>query len=127
MVTGGRDQAGIYKSAQIYSPQTGQFCSLPDMNEAIYAHTQDGSLICGSYTSNHVQSCSKWNSDSGIWNWKFLSLPKSKLAHASWTPQSGVGTYLMGGNYDSFKANLVKPDGTVELYGFDLHEYTTYV
>ena len=127
MVTGGQGTGGASKAAHIYSPKTGQFCSLPDMNEAIYDYTQDGSLICGSWDSNHIQSCSKWNSDSGIWNWKFLSLPKSKQAHASWTPQSGVGTYLMGGSYDPQKTNLVKPDGTVELHGFDLYASTVYV
>ena len=123
MITGGRSEAGNLKAAQIYSPQTGQFCSLPDMNKAIYGHTQDGSLICG----GHPQHCSKWNSDSGIWNWKFLSLPKERQGHASWTPQSGVGTYLMGGTKDPWKTNLVKPDGTVEFYGFDLYAYTAYV
>ena len=127
MVTGGQGTGGASKAAHIYSPKTGQFCSLPDMNEAIYAHTQDGSLICGNFNSNHGQSCSKWNSDSGIWNWNFLSLPRAIKGHTSWTPQSGVGTYLMGGYYDPLKTNLVKPDGTVELHGFDLYASTVYV
>ena len=124
MITGGRSEAGYLKSAQIYSPQTGQFCSLPDMNQYTFRHTQDGSLICGSGSSNHYQSCSKWNPDSGTWDWKFLTLPRKKRHHASWTPQSGVGTYLMGGEYDSWKTILVKPDGTVQQYGFNLHEST---
>ena len=46
--------------------------------------------------------------------------------HTSWTPQSGVGTYVMGGEDDAWKTNLVKPNGKVELYGFNLHESTRY-
>ena len=91
------------------------------MNQSVYGHTQDGSLMCGGF---HKESCSEWNSDSGIWNWKFLTLPRNKEDHASWTPQSDVGTYLMGGADDSWKTTLVKPDGTVQQYGFNLHEST---
>ena len=95
------------------------------MNERVLSyHTQDGSLICGGADSSHATSCSKWNSDSGTWNWKFVNLPRIRTGHSSWTPQSGVGTYLMGGSADSWKTNLVKPDGRVELYGFNLHEST---
>ena len=97
------------------------------MNEAIHFHTQDGSLLCGGYYGSHDKFCSEWNSDSGIWNWKFISLPRIRLGHTSWTPQSGVGTYLMGGDADSWKTNLVKPNGRVELYGFNLHDSTWYI
>ena len=90
------------------------------MNEAIHFHTQDGSLLCGGYYGSHDKFCSAWNSDSGIWNWKFISLPRIRLGHTSWTPQSGVGTYLMGGE-SSYRdtTDLVKPDGTVQQ-GFNL-------
>ena len=101
---------------------------MPDINDGLRQHTQDGSLICGGDDEweNHYQSCSKWNSDSGLWNWKFVTLPRIRQSHVSWTPQSGVGTYLMGGNKDPWKTNLVMPNGTVELYGFDLHEKYKY-
>ena len=94
------------------------------MHEGTKRHTQDGSLICGGDNKNTYKSCSEWNSDSGIWKWKFISLPRIRKSHVSWTPQSGVGTYLMGGDNDGWKTNLVKPDGKVELYGFNLNENT---
>ena len=97
------------------------------MDEGIYGHTQDGSLLCGGDVTSHYDKCSEWNSDSGTWNWKSINLPRIRRGHTSWTPQSGVGTFVMGGDDDAWKTNLVnKPDGSVELYGFNLHESTRY-
>ena len=115
LVTGGYG-GGHFKSAQIYFPQSGRFCSLPDMKEGINLHTQDGSLICGGYPTG--QSCSEWKSDSGTWN--SYNLPRTRKYSESWTPQSGVGTYLTG-DESTHRAttDLIKPDGTVQQ-GFNL-------
>ena len=126
MFTGGYGTGGYYKAAQIYFPTTGQFCSLPDMSLPRVYHTQDDSLICGGlvYGAN-FQSCSKWESDSGTWN-QSITLTRERKRSQSWTPESGVGTYLIGGYVNSDTTDLVKPDGTVQQ-GFDLKYASMYV
>ena len=90
------------------------------MNEGLDLQTQDGSLLCGGWSSTHYQSCSEWNSDSGTWNWQSYALPRIRRYSQSWTPQSGVGTYLIGDEYNNKNTtDLVKPDGTVQE-GFHL-------
>ena len=90
-------------------------------------HTQDDSLICGGAYNfpSTFQSCSKWDSDSGTWN-QSITLPRERQRSQSWTPNSGVGTYLIGGYVNSNTTDLVKPDGTVQQ-GFDLKYDSRYL
>ena len=121
LITGGYGTGGAYNAAQIYVPQSGQFCSLPDMTSGIASHTQDGFLSCGGWFPSNYQKCSKW--ESGNWT-DFVSLPRVRQISQSWTPKSGVGTYLIGGTENRNTTDLVKPDGTVRQ-GFDLNYDTT--
>ena len=124
LVTGGYGTGGIYMSAQIYSPNTGQVCFLPDMDVVRQLHNQDGTLACGGWSDSVSDSCSTFNSDSGLWN-RSHTLPRKRQYSQSWTPQSGSGTYLIGGEANADTTDLVKPDGTVQQ-GFNLKYETRF-
>ena len=110
-------------SAQIYSPNTGQVCLLPDMDMGRQLHNQDGPLACAGWSDSVSDSCSTFDSDSGLWN-QSVTLPRKRQYSQTWTPQSGSGTYLIGGEASyTDTTDLVKPDGTVQQ-GFNL-KYNT--
>ena len=72
--------------------------------------------------SSQLDSCIQWSPDSGSWAMMNGFHTKYHRAHVSWTPDTGIGTYLMGGGdryLDYLKNTLVKPDGTKEA-GFQL-------
>ena len=74
-------------------------------------------LICGGgYTE---RTCIQWSPDKGIWDEYLNHLDVGREVHASWTPGSGVGTYLIGGDIDRRKTTLVTTHGTQEP-GFPL-------
>ena len=67
--------------------------------------------------------CIKFDIISGNWT-KSHTLPESRSDHASWTPPSGNGTYLIGDWFVNPKTSvIVKDDGTVEK-GFNLKHST---
>merc|ERR1712024_328274 len=91
LISGGHSSYGSLQSVEIYNPATNTTCSLPQLPEVRYYHTQDGELACGGRT--HKRTCVKWNSDSGSWT-KFPIL-RHRVHHVSWATEDGV--YLMGG------------------------------
>ena len=124
LITGGYGTAGgYYKTAQIYVPQSKQFCSLPDLNNAKALHTQDGFLNCGGWQTSNLQRC--WNLAPGT-NPSISQGKECIMYSQSWTPQSGVGTYLIGGSTNGKTTDLVKTDGTV-MQGFNLKYDTRYL
>ena len=113
------------QSVEIYNPVTNSICSLPELPEARYDHTQDGELACGGFgdSSNTLTTCVKWSSESGSWT-QSHTLRHKRAGHVSWATEDGV--YLMGGDYSSSTwktTELVKVDGLVEN-GFILNDYT---
>ena len=75
-------------------------------------------LLCGGWYTSTRDSCLQWNR--GSWE-ASVSLDVERYDHVSWTPGTGVGTYLMGGYYsESWRTTtLIRPDGTQEP-GFPL-------
>ena len=119
LITGGYgNNGGDLQSVEIYNPVTNFICSLPQLPEARYWHTQDGGLACGGSSSNTGTTCVKWSSESGTWTHSH-TLSQSRKAHVSWATKDGV--YLMGGSDSSSErtTELVKKDGSVEN-GFSL-------
>ena len=110
--------------SEIYNPLTNKSCSLPYGEgkglPSVFGRTFDHPLVCGGGKPNITgSSCFKWDSSSGTWN-KSHTLKKARIYHLSWTPPSGEGTYLMGGNYGGdLTTEIVNIDGTVK-WGFDL-------
>ena len=115
-------------SAEIWNPQTGYSCFLPDLPEGRFEHSQDGPLLCGDGPYKQPEGhkndeCIKFDIISGNWA-KSHTLPESRSDHASWTPLSGKGTYLIGDWFVNPKTTvIVKDDGSVEK-GFDLKHAT---
>ena len=118
LITGGGilsfDPTEAQKSAEIFIPNSNTSCSLPDLPDKRFAHTQDGPLLCGGYsTDSRGKSCLKWNPENGSWVELESKLKKERYAHSSWTPLSGKGTYIIGGRLQTM-GELVKPDGTIK-------------
>ena len=93
LITGGVS-ASASQSAEIYHPDRGFVCVLPELPDRRKGHTQDGSLMCGGFSTR--RSCRKWNPDTGAWDLVTDALTEDRVSHTSWTPDSSV-TYLIGG------------------------------
>ena len=107
------------KSAEIYNPLTKTSCSVPQLPEGRYFHSQNGGLVCGGGTSAR-KNCAKWSPASGTWI-KSHNLRQLRAFHVSWETASGV--YLIGGFHSGKTSEKVKVDGSVEE-GFGLKYYT---
>ena len=104
-------------------PSTGASCSLPPLPDERVDHTvSEGGLLCGGQFSDTRDSCLQWSPDSGTWE-EALTLNVSRYDHVSWTPSSGTGTYLMGGEESPWTTTLITPDGSQEP-GFPLKHDT---
>ena len=93
-------------------PSTGMSFSLPQLPDDRAHHTLETSgLMCGGVYIGASDTCLKWSPDTGSWE-KELTLNTDRWDHVSWTPDNGLGTYLMGGGYSGRTSTLVKHDGT---------------
>ena len=110
--------------SEIYDPVANTSCLLPSGEGKglpfVFGRSFDHPLVCGGGDPKTTgSSCYKWNPSSGTWN-KSHTLTKPRKNHLSWTPPSGRGTYLMGGDYGKDKTTeIVNLDGTVKS-GFAL-------
>ena len=117
------------KIAEVYNPESGSICKLPDLPDERTGHSQDGGLLCGGGNINVTKtSCLQWSTDSGSWE-KSHVFQIERIEHSSWTPTSGAGTYLFGGVFGNDATTgrtteIVKPDGSYVDSGFKLeHGY----
>ena len=124
LITGGYN--GDYlKSAEMFLPSSNTTCSLPQLPEGRYDHTQDGGpgLACGGPFSSTWNSCDRWIV--GTWTRTSHTLREKRGDHLSWSTAEGV--FLIGGwdslGWDGMTSELVKEDGSVEE-GFAL-KYNT--
>ena len=103
-------------TAELYLPSTGYSCSLPQLPDQREQHTLESSgLMCGGFLSDTRYTCLQWSPDTGSWE-EELTLDIERSWHVSWTPDSGIGTYLIGGRDSGSErtSTLVKHDGTQE-------------
>ena len=117
LITGGLSDAGL--TGELYLPSSGLSCLIPVFPDSEWrvGHTQESSgLICGG--QNTKDTCIQLSPDTGTWQ-EVLTLDISRYHHVSWTPGTGVGTYLMGGKDRRKATTLIRPDGTQEP-GFPL-------
>ena len=120
LITGGQSYyAG--NTAELYLPSSGLSCSLPSLPDLRSSHSADSTgLLCSGdnpeyndYTNDvspSLDTCLQWRPDAGTWE-ESLYLNVGRGAGVSWTPGTGIGTYLMGDR----TSTLIKPDGTQEL------------
>ena len=113
LITGGFIDGSTLKSTEIFNPVTKTSCSLPQLPQERYEHSQDEGLVCGGNTDAVKTSCVKWSPASGTWT-QSHTLREKRAAHVSWATASGV--YLIGGhNPRSLKrSEKVNLDGSVE-------------
>ena len=86
---------------------------MPDIRD--YHTLESSGLMCGGGFSGNSDTCLQWSPDTGSWS-EELTLDIDRYRHVSWTPDNGIGTYLMGGYYTGSErtSTLIKHDGTQE-------------
>ena len=119
-MTGGWNDADGLRSAEIFNPVTMESCSLPELPQNRYYHSQNEGLVCGGAHPDAKTNCVKWNPASGNWTMSH-TLKYDRYHHVSWATDSGV--YLIGGYNSPKTSEKVKLDGSVEE-GFSL-KYAT--
>ena len=131
LITGDHKYSNASNTAELYLPSSGLSCSLPSLPDYRYSHSVESTgLLCSGENKDYddhdgneksfLDTCLQWRPDTGKWE-EALTLSVGRYWHVSWTPSSGIGTYLMGGD-DSASwrtTTLIKPDGTQEP-GFPL-------
>merc|ERR1711892_1174467 len=106
LLSGGyKNSIGALTSVEVFSPSTGQSCSLPSLPVQRYGHTMDNLLVCGGeYTRTTCLTFS-----SGKWMTSH-SLVEERWAHTSWQTEQGV-VVLMGGDGSPATSELVQMGG----------------
>ena len=100
-----------HKSVEILHSNGSYWCSLPDLPDSRYLHTQSGLVLCGDGSSNYWSSCLTFSS--GQWRKSHL-LQHNRTFHSSWMSQHGL--VLLGGNPGSDRdskttAEILTEDG----------------
>ena len=99
---------------------------LPTREDNRGYHTlEDSGLMCGGQYTSSI--CVQWSTDNGTWE-EYLTLNIRRKHHVSWTPDSDIGTYLMGGYAKKSRktTTLINPEGSQKL-GFSLKYVTMYI
>ena len=99
-----------WDTAELYLPSARFSCSLPKLPDYRDSHTLESSgLVCGGWHTS--DTCLQWSH--GSWSWEEeLHLDTKRDGHVSWTPDTDICTYLIGG-YPSYNTTtLIRQDGT---------------
>ena len=120
-MTGGEETR---RSVEVYEPDTGRSCSLPDLPESVYHHTMDTvngvPVLCGGILKEN-DKCWWLNSSSGVWEIYATGL-KDRERHTSWV--SPVGLILIGGTHQGVTTTELVPSGGPQ---FSLQHNTGYL
>ena len=120
MVTGGVGPGGWrnFVSAELLFTNGTSLCSLPDLPEPRYAHSQNGPMLCGGSERavydrpNMRQSCVKFCD--GFWNETHSSLQMPRTNHGSWASPGGL--MLIGGGGWKETSEVLSDDGQSTLH-----------
>ena len=110
IITG--DSGGNSRSVEAVREDGSSLCTLPDLPNDNYRHTQSGLVTCGGPSSSIRTSCirlidGKWLQSNTLIHGRYL--------HTSWT--SPMGIVLMGGMSSDTTTELLTDDGqSVELF-----------
>ena len=107
LLSGGYDADDtVNRSVEVFSPSTGQSCSLPSLPDERFRHTMDSLLICGGYDSaSTASSCLSFSS--GQWVFSH-TLEEGRADHTSWQREQDI--LLMGG-YVPYTSEIVHMGG----------------
>ena len=99
------------KSAGLYNPTTGAYCSLPPLTPSRYGHSMIGLMACGGGGSSTPlrSSCSTFNVSSGTW-YNSYNYSANRYTPVGWKNNQGV--LLIGGVNDVDTTTLLNADGT---------------
>jgi len=124
LISGGYNNTGGLTDVEVWSPSTGQHCTVSSLPTSRGEHSQEGRKVCGGGfydTSDTEQSCLTLTAG-GSWE-RTTRLIKLRRLHSSWASPSG--TILMGGWYRGSGRTSEKIDESgTSSYSFDL-EYDT--
>ena len=98
----------IIYSVEILRANGSYWCSLPDLPDDRYVHSQSGLVTCGggAYNSDSQTSCLTFSS--GQWRTSH-QLQHGRWEHSSWMSQHGV--VLMGGSDSLTTTEILTEDG----------------
>ena len=100
IVTGGVPSESAGTSVELLHSDGSLWCSLPDLPETRYGHTQTGLEACGGGSSSSPQTtCVRLSGDS--WS-QSHQLVERRRSHCSWA--SPAGTLLMGAGQPTWKS-----------------------
>ena len=103
-MTGGAPgpSSSVGSSVELLHSDGSPWCTLPDLPEARYDHTQTGLEACGGYSSGTETTCVSFSG--GSWS-PSHNLQQERQYHTSWA--SPAGTVLMGGSYSKQTTELL--------------------
>jgi len=102
---------GRLTSTEVFIPDTGKTCSLPDLPEGKYDFITMDTLgntpvICGAYDT--YTACLQFTPAGGVWT-NYTTTLKRRDSHSSWV--SSAGLVLMGGYYSATTTEIVPSGG----------------
>ena len=104
IITGG---VPSYRSVEVLRANGSYWCSLPDLPDDRYYHTQSGLVTCGGGSNSDTKtSCLTFSS--GQWRTSH-QLQHNRWYHSSWMSQHGV--VLMGGTGSLTTTEILTEDG----------------
>ena len=110
MVTGGHGATESVKtSVELLSSNGTRLCSLPNLPEKRYFHSQTGVLACGGGIGSDqsvLKTCSTFAG--GRWK-KSHTLGIKRNAHTAWASPQGV--FIMGGSFNTQSTELLNDNG----------------
>ena len=104
------------KSVELLHNDGTPWCSLPDLPDGRWYHTQTGLLACGGEDTK--LSCTKFSGG----KWKPSNKLKERYSHSSWA--SPAGTVLMGGHPSYETTELLDATTGNSVMHFPLKNYT---
>ena len=104
---------GAEKSVEVLNSDGTPWCSLPDLPDDHWYHTQTGLLACGGEDTD--ASCIKFSG--GKWK-PSHKLKEERDAHSSWA--SPAGTVLMGGSFSGKTTEVLDDTTGVSIMHFSL-------
>jgi len=107
-------------SAEVLFINGSSFCSLPEMSQSKFGHTQSGLTACGGFKSESRTSCIQLSA--GSWTTQTEDLLFSRYYLSSWTKTEG-DILLIGGDGSSSTTEILYENGT-SVRAFDL-KYNT--
>ena len=102
----------VFKSVELFIPETGKTCSFPDLPSVRFAHTMnmvgDALFVCGGADDQgeYIRSCVHLSPpSSSVWT-SYATTRKYRAYHTAWVSRSGE-LLLVGGHNRGRDAEIV--------------------